>query len=151
MKPWSLCLIILASLTVNLSKATQNTHTHPQDSIYKVWRFTGVDFVKSSGTAEFSCPIDIDMNNYDIWDLTKKGELRYSITDTPGVFHSAPYKLINNAITLQFPDKRNNITSFKIKQLTATTLKLIIHVTCTLGGKLVDRDVVELDFEAKNR
>lgn len=83
------------------------------------------------------------------WDLTKRGVLRYSITDTPGVFHLLPYKLINNAITLQFQDKRNNVTSFKIKQLTATALKLIIHVTCNVQGKPIDRDVVELDFEEK--
>ena len=94
-----------------------------------------------------SCPVDID--NYNTWDLTKRGVLRYSITDTPGLFHTVPYKLINNTITLQSPDKKDNVIKFKIKQLTATTLQLIVNVTCNPGGKLIDRDLVELDFETK--
>lgn len=76
MKPLSLCLIILASLTFNFSKAIQNRYipssTSAQDSIYKVWKFMGVDFVKGPKTAEFTCPVDIDMNNYDILGSDKK-------------------------------------------------------------------------------
>ncbi|MBS1533012.1 MAG: hypothetical protein JSU01_22115 [Bacteroidetes bacterium] len=154
MKLLSLCLIVLIPLAFNLSKPARNSHihtgTHAQDSIYRVWKFTGVDFVKSPATAEPTCPTDIDLDNYGTWDLTNKGVLRYNFTDTPGVFHSVYYKLIDNAITLQYSDKRNSVTSFKIKELTPKILKLIVHVTCDMGGKSIERDVVELDFEVKN-
>lgn len=119
-----------------------------QDSIYKVWKFKTVKPVKdSSGVLK-----EGSIKNYDLWDLTKKGTLSYTVTDSPGTIHSVPYQMINNAIVLQLPNNENNLAvRFKITELTSDKLKLIVHVTYTIKGKTRDEDIIELIFEAKDK
>jgi len=141
----------------------QNNHinlkTSLQDSIYKLWKFKKVEPPQNYGGGMVS------IDKYDLWDLTKKGILSYSLVDSPAVFHAIPYKLINNAIVLQIPDKQSKAddvqsktgyvqfktgdVQYKIKELTSTELKLIIHVTFNDQGKIQDFDMIELVFEAK--
>jgi hypothetical protein len=164
MKPVSLCLIILATFTFSLSKAMKtrlvHSDTSAQDSIYRIWKFKKMEMPQ-----DFKGGMGID--KYDTWDLTKKNVLSYSVADSPTVVHSISYKLINNAIVLQLPDKQNNADEaqsktgyiqfktgdiqYKIKELTSTELKLIMHVKFNYEGKMHEADFVELDFEAKNK
>jgi len=129
------------------------------DSIYKVWKFKKIEIPKS-----YQGGMGI-IDNYDTWDLTKSGILSYNLVESPKVFHAASYKIIDNAIVLQFPDKPDNADDvpsktdyvqfktgdvlYKIKELTSTELKLIMHLTFNHEGKAHDFDLVQLDFEAK--
>jgi hypothetical protein len=126
----------------------QNNHprleTSLQDSIYRLWKFKKIELPQNFGGA-------MGIDKYDLWDLRQKDVLNYSVTDSPGVFHAIPYKMINKAIVLQFPDKQNNVdVQFKIKELTATTLKVIMHVRFNQEGKILDKDVVQLDFKVED-
>lgn len=70
--------------------------------------------------------------------------------DSLTVVRSIPYKIINKAIVLQFPDNKNNVeVRFKISELTSDMLKLILHETYTIKEKMKDEDIVELIFEAQ--
>jgi hypothetical protein len=162
MKLIRICLIAFIPFAFTFSKAMQNNHIHSrnsvQDSIYRIWKFKKIEIPKSYGSGMGT------IDKYDTWDLTKPGILSYTLADS-GVFHTMPYKIINNAIVLQFPDKPNNTedvhskTSFvqlktgnvqyKIEELTTTELKLIMHLTFDDKGKIHDFDLVQLDFEAK--
>ena len=94
----------------------------------------------------------VAIDNYDLWDLTKKDTLSYSIKDSIGVIHSIGYKMINNALVLQFPDKKNNVAvQFKIAELTADKLKVILHVTYTMKEAIKDEDIIALIFEEQKQ
>lgn len=121
-----------------------------EDSIYRMWKFKKIEIPPNYNIGMAS------IENYDTFDLRKKGVLSYSLADSPTVFHEVAYKLINNAIVLQFPDKKAGVNveykidvQYRIKEQTSTTLKLIMHITDSEKGEIKDFDVVELDFEAK--
>lgn len=85
-------------------------------------------------------------------DLTKKDTLSYTIKDSAGVTHSIKYKMINNAIVLQFPNNENNIAfQFKISELATDKLKLILHVIYTKKEVTKDEDIIVLVFEAAGK
>ena len=126
----------------------QNNHpsleTSLQGSIYRLWKFKKFELPPGFGAGMGS------IENYDLWDLRKKDVLSYSVADSPGVFHPIPYALINNAIVLKFPDKKDNAdVQFKIKELTDKTLKVIIHIKFIEDGKMQDLDLIQMDFDVK--
>jgi len=127
----------------------QNSRVHSvnsaRDSIYRIWKFNKVEILQNFDSGMFA------IDKYNTWDLTKGGVLRYDVADSLRAFHEVPYKLIDNAIVLQFPDKKADYdVRYKIKELTSTTLKVIMHITFNDEGKIHDLDLVELDFEAKD-
>jgi len=123
---------------------SDTTNKFKQYSLHKIWKFKNVELIKDPTGALSSVAID----NYDLWDLTKKDTLIYSIKDSVGITHSIAYKIVNNAIVLQFPNNGNNIlVKFKISELTADKLKLTFHVTYFSKGKNKDEDILELFFD----
>jgi len=127
-----------------MQKSNIHSDTSVQDSIYKIWKFKKVEILQNFGGGMFA------IDKYNTWDLTKGGVLRYDVADSIGAFHEIPYKLIDNAIVLQLPDKTGYVDfRYKIKELTSTKLKVIMHIKFNDEGKIQDLDLVELDFEAK--
>ena len=126
-----LTFILLTSfIALNHPKAlSQTTNMLIPDSLHKVWKFKTAELVKDPSGALRT----VNIENYDIWDLTKKDVLTYSIKDSVGVTHSIAYKMSNNAMVLQFPNNENNaVVQFKISELTSNRLKVILHVTYTI-------------------
>ena len=123
---------------------SDSTKKSAQGSLYKIWKFKKIELIKDP-TGRLS---SVATENYDLWDLTKKDTLIYSIKDSAGVTHSASYKIVDNAIVLQFPNNENNtLVKFKISELTANKLKLTLHVTYFYEGKSRDKDIFELFFD----
>lgn len=93
----------------------------------------------------------VSIENYDLWDLTKRDTLKYTLKDSLNVTHSIPYRIVDNGILLQLPKNEQNIVLlFKIAELNADELKLVMHVTYTQKGKTKSEDIVKLIFEPKN-
>lgn len=131
-----------------MPKKTPQVKTISIDSIHKIWKLRKVELMKDPNGTLRTVAID----NYDLWDLTKKDTLSYSIKDSIGVIHSIGYKMINNALVLQFPDKKNNVAvQFKIAELTADKLKVILHVTYTMKEAIKDEDIIALIFEEQKQ
>jgi len=148
--------VIFSFICFNNVRAMSKNDLHitnaNQDSIYKIWKFKNAELVKDTSSVLKT----VDIEKYDLWDLTKKGTLSYTVTDSPGVTHSQPYKLLKNAIVFQFPNSENKfVVKFKITKLTSEELILILHVTYTIVDKTYagkeknrDEDLLELSFEA---
>ena len=129
------------------------TNKSTLDSLHKIWKFKTVELIEDPSGAMRT----VNIENYELWDLTKKDTLTYSLKDSIGVSHSVRYKIVDNAMVLQFPNNENNmVVQFKIADLTSDRLKVILHVTYTikdptytLKNKNRDDDLIELIFEAK--
>lgn len=140
-----LAVVLLLSL-VNLTHANAMSNKPDLDSLFKVWKFKTLE--PASGNKGGMGSIE----DYDLWDLTKKDTLSYSTKDSVGVFHSRKYKIINNAIVPQLSNNEgNNNFRFKISELTANSMRLILNVIYTLNKVVKDEDVIVLVFEAANK
>lgn len=150
-KNWIIFILLLPFITFSSIKAVQKSNSGmqsiKQDSIYKIWKLKTLE-----PAPNFKGGNMVAVEKYDLYDLTKKGTLRYTVADPAGVFHSQQYKLIDNAIVFQFPNSVNNfVIQFKIAELSSDELKLIMHMTYNDKGKLLDEDFVQLVFETKDK
>jgi len=128
-----------------MSKKDNHISKPALDSLHKIWKFRKLEPVHGSNGGMGS------IENYDLWDLTKKAILSYTTKDPAGVTHSVRYKIVNSAIVLQFPNNENNVdVQFKISELTSNRLKVILHVTY-MKEVIKDEDLIELVFEAEGK
>src|SRR5476649_891312 len=132
-----LLFLLIGSYLKATPKISSSTNLMAVDSFHKIWKFIKVEPIKDIGGDM------ITVENYDLWDLKKKDTLSYTLKDSVGVIHSISYKLINNAIVLQSPNKESNVAvQYKIAELTSDTLKLILHVTYKEKEKTKEQDLI---------